>query len=105
MRLRDLNAVFLRIEKLNVYRETTDLAEAQGVVFFCPKCIIDLKTRNHNILCWFADRGVPDGLDPKPGRWVTSGTTIDDLSFIGPGAGSVPGKCGWHGFVKNGDAS
>lgn len=85
------------------------LAEAQGVMFLCPMCY----ARNggavgtHTIICWFADRGVPDSQTPGPGRWEPAGTGIDDLTFVGPAAASVGlmGGCQWHGFVHDGAAA
>lgn len=86
------------------------LEQAQGIMFLCPKCFVtnNGEVGTHSIICWFKDRGVPDDMDPKPGRWIPQGTGIEDLTFIGPGAASIllTGEgCGWHGFIKNGDAS
>lgn len=128
MRLRDLDARFVRLTATGGQTDfdekdhLLDLVEAHGVMFQCPKCAaggeafeeLDPwygKRRSvkgaHYVLCWFAGRGVPDHVDPKPGRWHPSGTGLDDLTFTGPGAASVllTTGCGWHGFVKNGDAS
>ncbi len=118
MRLRDLDASF--VGQLSAdgrsYREVDTLAEAQGVMFQCPKCaagkpIEEEEGRRfvrgaHSVLCWFRNRGVPDSQDPKPGRWNPSGTSLDDLTFIGPGLFSIHliGGCNWHGYVKNGNA-
>lgn len=126
MRLRDLDARFVRLTKtgqtdFDENEHLLDLHEAHGVMFQCPKCAAGGTVReeldpwygvrrsvpgSHYVLCWFAGRGVPDDIDPKPGRWNPSGTGIDDLTFVGPGAASVllTTGCGWHGFVKNGDA-
>lgn len=102
MKLADLEASFVGqlSEDGRQYRKVPTLAEAQGVMFICPKC------GGHSILCWFKDRGVPDTQDPKPGRWIPSGSGLADLTFVGPGAASVllTGGCGWHGFVKDGNA-
>jgi hypothetical protein len=86
------------------------LAEAHGVMFLCPKCYATNggEVGTHHVLCWFVGK-VPDDADPKPGRWNPSGTGIDDLTFVGPGAASVlltsEEGCQWHGFVNNGDAT
>jgi len=98
----------------------------QGILFQCPKCAEGLERGEetdedgtvrhfvrgaHSILCWFTNpvnaERVPDDADPKPGRWTFSGTSIDDITFIGPAAASVllTGGCGWHGFVNNGEAA
>lgn len=128
MRLRDLDGEFIRLTKdggnssFDAEGHALDLAEAQGVMFQCPKCATGKEAGEeldpfrgprrfvrgaHHIICWFAGRGVPDSADPKPGRWNPSGTGLDDLTFVGPGAASVllTMGCGWHGFVKGGDAS
>lgn len=86
-----------------------DIGEAQGVLFLCPLCFVKNRGEvgTHSVLCWFARSGVPDYVEPLPGRWVPSGSGLDDLTFIGPAAASVAllGGCRWHGFVKNGDAT
>lgn len=128
MKLRDLDARFVRYTKTGGHTDfdenehLLDFAEAHGIMFQCPKCAAGCEIREeldpwygkrrsavgaHYVQCWFAGRGVPDSADPKPGRWHPSGTGIDDLTFMGPGAASVllTSGCGWHGFVKNGDAS
>lgn len=89
-------------------RTDVDLSDADGVMFLCPKCFSE-KGSNigvHSVICWFVGK-VADDVDPKPGRWNPSGTGVDDLTFIGPGAVSVllTAGCGWHGFVKDGDAT
>ena len=106
--LRDLNATFV-VHEPNGWREVDALAEATGVYMLCPKCFTfnggDVGT--HRVLCWFRGRGVPDELQPGPGRWTPSGSCLDDLTFI-PGAPPIAhsvlltGGCGWHGYVRNG---
>jgi len=130
MRLRDLEAHFYRIEEYITtwvrvrpdgdreeitgprqrYVPVENLSEAQGLWFLCPKCFEANGRSNvgvHAVICWFADRGVPDDTQPKPGRWRPAGTGIDDLTFVGPDAASVQlvGGCNWHGFVRDGDAA
>lgn len=100
----------MKITDPSTYQTGVSLADAQGIQFLCPKCFNDEPVGRvgcHSVICWFKDRGVPDDLDPKPGRWKPSGTGIDDLTFVGPGAASVAltGGCNWHGFIKGGDAS
>lgn len=89
--------------------DVESLAEADGVMFLCPKCFADNKGEvgTHSVICWFVGK-VPDDVCPKPGRWNPSGTGLHDLTFVGHGAVSVlltGGGCAWHGFVKNGDAT
>lgn len=88
------------------YKHEPKLEDAQGVEFLCPKCFI---TNNgpigtHSVICWFRDRGVPDGAEPGPGRWhVESGTGWHDLT-LAPSI-QLHGGCAWHGWVKNGHAT
>jgi hypothetical protein len=123
MRLADLDATFLGnyTESPTSYRQLDSVEGAQGVMFQCPKCA-EGKERGeedgrrfvrgaHSIICWFANPRnapkVPDDASPKPGRWYFTGDSIDSLTFTGPGACSVllTSGCGWHGFVKDGDAT
>lgn len=117
MRLRDLNARLLKIVDEKTSEYVDDLADAQGIMFQCPRCAAGKPVEEedgqrfvrgaHSVICWFADRGVPDERTPGPGRWRPGGTSIDDLTFVGPGSASVllTSGCGWHGFVRNGDAA
>ena len=120
MRLLELDASFLKFISTYEWRRVDTLAEADGVMFQCPKCAIGKERGEedgrkfvrgaHSVICWFRGH-VPDDADPKPGRWTPSGTGLDDLTFV-PGnpvwADSVlltgPG-CGWHGFIRNGDVA
>jgi hypothetical protein len=110
VKLRDLDAMLVRRDAgpPETYTPIDELAVADGVMFLCPKCYAanNGEVGTHRVLCWFVGR-VPDDVDPKPGRWNPSGIGIDDLTFVGPGAASVllVGGCGWHGFVKAGDAT
>ena len=126
MRLEDLDAAFCHdVEPGGSHRLSQDMAGAQGVQFQCPTCSQGLETgggeRNgeprrfvkgaHYVICWFVEK-VPDGLSPKPGRWTPSGTCIDDLTFVPgdpPRAVSMlmmnPDGCGWHRFVRDGEAT
>ena len=77
-------------------RHVETLAEADGVRFTCPKC------GDHQVMVWFRDH-VPPHIQPGPGRWSATGTSVDDLSLTPSIA--LGGACGWHGFVTNGDAT
>lgn len=124
MRLVDLDAEFLggynrKSGRASYRRQANAIDGAQGVIFQCPKCAEGEPSEvedgrryvpgAHYVLVWFAvPRGadpVPPDATPGPARWsVVSGTGLDDLtlapSILLPGPG-----CGWHGFVKNGDAT
>jgi hypothetical protein len=125
VKLTDLDARFLanyRTEDGRIcYDEHPTLDGAQGVMFQCPKCA-EGKERGeedgrrfvrgaHMVLCWFSTpvkaSPVPSDAHPLPGRWHPSGTGLHDLTFVGPGNVSVllTGGCGWHGHVRNGEAT
>ena len=119
MNLTDLDATFLRLKEQDGSRwsETGGAFDgADGVMFLCPKCYAanmakcgDGRMGTHMVMCWFVGR-VPDGIDPKPGRWTPSGTGLHDLTFV-PGSPAravsvlLTAGCGWHGFVRDGDAA
>ncbi len=112
MRLRDLDARFLKIDEPGRTRHEVDtLAEAQGVIFLCPLCWATNAgpIGTHSVICWFRDRGVLDTETPGPGRWDPAGTSLDDLSLVrldgGPSSVLLTGGCGWHGSVANGMAA
>lgn len=109
MTLRELEAKFLHnVEPNGACDMRDDMVGAAGVMFLCPKCFAANggNVGTHSVICWFVGK-VPDDLNPKPGRWHPSGTGLDDLTFVGPGAASVllTSGCGWHGFVANGSAA
>jgi len=117
MTLRELDGQFLSAHHPDgSFSQIGDqLASATGVMFQCPKCSEGKKRGEedgrkfvvgaHYVICWFV--GVPMNITPGPGRWNPSGTSLDDLTFIGPGAISVllTSGCGWHGFVRDGEAT
>ncbi len=124
MRLRELDGHFVggwhgkdAEHEYEGYRHVESIDEAQGVQFQCPKCA-EGKPRSedgkvmgaHYVLCWFANPRhaptVPNDINPGPGRWFISegSTSLDDLTFCGPGQCSVKliGGCEWHGYVTAG---
>lgn len=110
IRLLTLEPQFLKYTSLEGYRQVDTLAEADGILFLCPKCFAASNaTREgvHSVVCWFEDK-VPDTAVPGPGRWNPTGTGYDDLSFV-PGKRSnsvlLVGGCAWHGFITDGGAT
>lgn len=108
--LKDLEARLLkRMPDGSMETSLKRVADADGVMFLCPKCFAlnNGKVGTHSVLCWFTGK-VSDEVTPKPGRWNPVGETLNDLTFVPPGAISVlltsPSGCGWHGFVKDGKA-
>lgn len=78
------------------FAEIPTIVGATGVMFDCPKC------GGHSVLVW--DRTIPSNIDPGPGRWDMFGTDLEDLT-INPSINLTGPGCGWHGWVKNGDAT
>lgn len=81
-----------------------ELAEADGVIFLCPKCHATNggPVGTHSVICWRPR--VPPDVDPKPGRWEFQGTGLGDLALVA-GSSSVllMGGCNAHFFVRGGD--
>lgn len=98
MTLRELEATFLRLTQ-NGWMEVGNLASAQGVVLLCPGCFVKNggSIGTHLLIAFFRDRNVPDNALPGPGRWIASGTSLDDLTL----EPSVCIDC-WHGFIRAG---
>lgn len=107
MRLIDLEPQFLKIESPGLYQHVDSILGAHGIMFLCPICFAKNNgpIGTHSVICWFAKRGVPDDVHPKPGRWNPSGSGYSDLTFIGPGSTSVllTAGCNAHFFVRGGD--
>lgn len=110
MKLTDIDAHFLKALPDGASQWVETLAEADGIIFLCPKCFA-MKGDNigvHSVLCWFVGK-VPADRTPAPGRWTPSGTGLHDLTFVPPpDAVSVNlsgGGCGWHGHIRNGEAT
>ena len=109
MKLTDLQPQFLRRVSNSSYVDVDTLAEADGILFLCPKCFHSGSTHVgcHSELCWFRGK-VPDDCYPGPGRWTPSGTGYNDLTFV-PGepkqATSVLNTtgCKAHYLVENGE--
>lgn len=81
------------------------VAEADGVVFLCPKCFQENNgpVRTHSVVCWRPR--VPQGENIEgPGRWEFEGTGLHDLTLVA-GSSSVllTGGCNAHFFVRGGE--
>lgn len=124
MKLTDLEPRFLRWERRElgaptdspratevIWHHVDSLAEAQGILFLCPKCFVANGGRvgTHSVVCWSRSRGVPDDATPGPGRWTLEGTGFHDLTLNGDGGSRsvllTGGGCAWHGFVTNGEVT
>jgi hypothetical protein len=101
MRLAELQPKFLVIEKSNAQRrEVDEMAVAHGLMFMCPRCLRMSAERRHSVVCWFADRLVPEGEMPTWARWTVSGSGYGDLTLDGVIA--VRGGCRWRGRIRDG---
>lgn len=105
MKLLELNPQLLkRIDDRSYRSEGVPFAEADGILFLCPKCFIanNGPVGTHSVLCWRPH--VPQTMSPKPGRWDFQGTSVEDLTLVA-GSSSVllTGGCCAHFFVRNGE--
>lgn len=79
------------------------IAEAQGVLFLCPKCFVENNGNvgTHSIICW--QPMIPQAVKPVPGRWTFHGTGYDDLTLRANSSSvSVTEGCRAHFFITNG---
>lgn len=107
MKLADLEPEFVARADGDGFHKVETLAEAQGLLFLCPKCYGANAgpVGTHSVLAWFKGRGVPDDAEPGPGRWEPSGTGFPDLT-LNPSV-DITGfmSCNWHGWIQNGEAT
>jgi hypothetical protein len=106
MKLTELEPEFLKRKDDTHWQRMDNFAEADGVIFLCPKCFL---TNNgnigtHSVICWRPY--VPQTTTPIPGRWEFQGTGYGDLTLVA-GSSSVlltsEGGCKAHFFVRNGE--
>lgn len=106
MRLTDLEPRFLKITSPTTFQDVDTIAEADGVIFLCPKCSATNggPVGTHSVICWRPHVGQEH--DPKPGRWEFQGTGLHDLTLVA-GSSSIllKGGCEWHGFIRNGEVT
>lgn len=90
-------------------RFVSNILEAQGILFLCPKCFMgneraDRAAGCHQCEVTFANKGVADGQGTgnkgKSVYWNVSGNGFADLSTT-PSILLI-GGCGWHGYITNG---
>lgn len=90
------------------YKTVKNLADADGIMFLCPKCYRanGSSIGTHSILCWRPRVG-PEHR-PGPGRWELTGLTLGDVTLKGAGGAGdsvhLQNHCGWHGFIRDGEA-
>lgn len=106
MKLTDLEPEFYRIDDESTYHAVKTVAEADGIMFDCPKCFQTNggPVGTHKVMCWRPH--VPQTMRPAPGRWEMQGTGFDDLTLVA-GSSSVfltgEGGCKAHFFVRGGN--
>ena len=92
MKLVDLDAQLLAVKEPGLYHHVDEFRFAQGLRFECPRC------RDHQVLVWFVDKGVPLAEEPIS-RWAAWGTSLEDLTL----SPSINVAGCWHGFVISGE--
>lgn len=106
MRLTELEPQFLKRSDDTHFQEVDSIAEADGIIFVCPKCFSENGNKRpgvHSVICW--NPSVPQTTSPTPGRWNLLGTGYSDLT-LQAGSSSIlllPPSCGWHGVITNGE--
>lgn len=88
-------------------------ADADGILFLCPRCFVANGRRRpgvESVICWRPH--IPQTTDPVPGRWEFQGSDFTDLTLVaGSSSIALTGECvvpgvakmpGWHGFIRNG---
>lgn len=105
MRLLDLEPQFLRIAEPNkLYHHVDSIAEADGMLFLCPKCFVTNAgpVGAHSVVCWRPH--VSQTELPVPGRWEFEGTGLHDLTLVaGSSSVLITGGCNAHFFVRGGE--
>lgn len=86
------------------------IAEAQGIMFLCPKCFAQNggPVGTHMVICWSRSRGVPNSAEPGPGRWKLEGIGYSDLTLSADPPNTAHSVllttgCRWHGFITDGE--
>lgn len=106
MRLKELEAHFLKRDDSHHFHIVDTIAEADGVQFLCPVCFSKNSgsVGTHSVICW--KPSVPQDTSPTPGRWNLVGAGIDDLSLIARSSSvKLESGCKAHFHVKNGAIS
>lgn len=108
MKLTDLEPQFLKITVPSKEQRYVDsIAEADGVMFLCPKCYVEhghSAIGTHQVLCWALH--VPLTESPGPGRWELVGTGYADLTLrAGSSSVALTDGCAAHFFVQNGEVT
>jgi hypothetical protein len=103
MKLRELEPTFLKVIDHCQSLMTDDIANADGIMFKCPKCFSEKKSLKgtHSIMCW--QPNVADERHPKGGRWNLVGSCYDDLELQNGSSSILQSGCNAHFFIRNGE--
>lgn len=104
MKLRDLDATFVRIIEPQKSYEHIDALPADGVLFQCPTCFRANggPVGTHYVMCW--QPHVPQTEPPTPGRWSFQGSSLENLTLVaGSSSVFITEGCKAHFFVRNGE--
>jgi len=69
MNLDDLDPHFLKFIDEKTHQRIDSIAEADGIIFLCPKCFAanNGEVNTHSVICWHPR--VPQNGSLQPGRW------------------------------------
>jgi len=107
VRLTELEPQWLKLDRqdLRHSRYLSEKAEADGILFVCPKCLVKNGGQRpgvHSVICW--NPSVPQSVLPNPGRWDLQGSSFDDLTLVaGSSSVLIKGGCAAHFYIRNGD--
>jgi hypothetical protein len=100
-----MEARLLRREHDRMFTYVSELKDADGVTFVCPKCFVENGSKRpgvHSITCWAPT--VPQTTSPVPGRWDLVGTSLEDLTLVaGSSSVLVTEGCMAHFYIRNGE--
>jgi hypothetical protein len=107
MKLAELEGQLYRYVGDKTFKEVKKLADADSVMFLCPKCFAANggAQGTHSIRVDFAGKGVPAEVcirnsQGQPVWWNASGDDISNLTLT-PSI-LLLHDCAWHGFVTSG---
>lgn len=103
LKLTELDASFLQRIDLRTHKRIHNFADADGLIFLCPKCFRLKGGRKgvHSVICWRPH--VAAEIGPGPGRWEFRGTGLGDLTLVATASSiQITGGCNAHFFIRNG---
>lgn len=105
MRLSELKPEWLKRTADDRFQRVDTIAEADGIIFVCPKCYADNGMQRpgvHSVICW--SPRVPQTTSPTPGRWELVGSSFEDLTLVaGSSSVALTNGCKAHFFIRSGE--